>query len=111
MLLYTSCDHRYPDSRIETRLTRYPDLNINHFSHISLPFSPHNPHYGQYGDYEYASQLEHRGFIYGAYNPLEVEWFEMLQKLKCVRHPRRQLTYNPDFEYLAEQITQFILSN
>lgn len=110
MLLYSSCDHRYPDLRIETRLTRYPELNINHFSHVSLPFSPANVHYGQYGDYEYASRIQNRNFVYGAYNRIEVDGYEWLLRLKCIQYPRRELTYNPDFEYMAEQIAQFIMT-
>lgn len=107
LLLYTSMDHIYPDTRIVTRLTQYPDLHIHHFSHISIPFSPNNIYYGQKGNYPYASHIGN-GYNYGAYSNVETDICEQLHKLKLIKNPRRKLTYNPDFNYMAEQITQFI---
>lgn len=108
-LLYTSIDHRYPDSRITARLSGHPELNIKHFSHTAIPFSPQNSHYGQQGDYPYASG--NMAFTYGAYNRLEVKASNILHQIGVLKSPRRELTYNPDFEYMAKQITQFILES
>ena len=44
----------------------------------------------------------------GAYNRMEITAFEMLAKYNLIKHPRRILTYNPDFQQLAESITDFI---
>ncbi len=108
LLLYTTCDRRYTDTRIHPRPTNtYQQLHINHFSHMSLPFAPENSHYGQHGDYLYASHLD-RDDIYGAYNHLEQSAFKLLYQYGMVKQLRRTLTYNPDFAYLAAQITQFI---
>jgi len=110
LLLYTSCEHTYPDQRIHPRITHYPDLNIKHLSHVSLLFDPNNFHYGKQGDYSYASHPNTDEFIYGAYNRIEVKLYELLHKLGLIRKRRRELTYNPDFDFMAKEITKFIFS-
>ena len=107
LLLYTSSPHRYPDSRIILRPTDYPGKNINHVSHIAIPFSPQNSHYGQNGDYTFASRPDPK-FVYGAYNQMEEKTYDLLHKWGLVKRQRRALTYNPDFDYLAEKILNFI---
>jgi len=110
LLLYTSYDHKYPDKRVLTRDTNYPKLNIKHFSHIALPFAPSNSHYGQQGDYPEASHIGNKGYLYGAYNRIEVSMFDTLNRLGLAKYKRHELTYNPDFDFLAEQIVEFILN-
>lgn len=109
LLLYTAFDRRYPDSRIAPRLTHYPELQVNHFSHVGIPFAPDNPHYGQHGDFIYASHIKNTDVIYGAYNRIEENSLNMLYKLNLVKYKRRQLTYNPDFDYMVNTVTSFIL--
>ncbi|EKD69989.1 MAG: hypothetical protein ACD_46C00682G0001 [uncultured bacterium] len=108
MLLYTSYDHLYPDQRIMTRLTNYPDLNIKHLSHICIPFSPTNPHYGQEGDSYNASRINKK-IVYGAYNRIERRTYEIMNQLKLLKYQYKELTYNPDFDAMATDIEQFIL--
>lgn len=108
MLLYSARDHRYPDKRITTRLAHYPTQGINHLSHTSIPFSPNNPHYGQHGDYLAASHPHHEEVLFGAYNRIEVDLFNLLYNLGLTAHKRRELTYNPDFDYMMRHITKFI---
>ncbi len=108
LLLYTAYDHAYPDSRIITRNSCYPDLRIIHFSHVSIPFAPNNTHYGQQGDYAFAAHADSNGSIFGAYNHIEVEMYDFLKKMKIIKHKRHELTYNPDFNFMAEKIVQFI---
>lgn len=108
MLLYTSIEHRYPDPRIETRLSTNHEQQIKHFSHISIPFAPSNSHYGVKGDYEYASHPEKKEYIYGAYNRIEVGAFNLLNKLGLSKFKRKELSYNPDFNYMAKELVQFI---
>lgn len=110
MLLYSSCDHRYPDPRIQTRLTHYPDLHIKHLSHVSIPFAPDNLHYGQYGDYCEASRIHSSKTIYGAYNRIETRIYDVLYHIGLLKNKRSTLTYNPDFDYLANQIINFVLA-
>lgn len=111
LLLYTSHDHRYPDARIVTRLTHYPDLHISHFSHVSIPFSPTNPHYGQEGDYIRASHPQSGSVVYGAYNDIEEKFLNLLASMHIIKYRRAELTYNPDFEYMTNEIISFILKN
>lgn len=108
LLLYTSRKHAYKDKRIIARKSQYPKLNIQSFSHISLPFSPNNFHYGEQGDYPYASHYKDE-FDYGAFNTIEIDTYNFFYKLKIAKKMRRSLTYNPDFNFMAEQITKFIL--
>ncbi len=108
LILYTSIDHRYPDKRIVTRNGKYPNLHINHCSHVSLPFAPTNSYYGIEGTYENASRLDKKNVIYGAYNRLEQQFFTLLYNAKIIKNKRSELTYNPDFEFLAEDIAAFI---
>lgn len=108
LLLYTSRNHTYKDSRIITRNSQYPNLNIQSLSHISIPFSPTNLHYGEHGDYPYASHYK-KECEYGAFNKIEMDTYDLLYKLKLAKKMRRSLTYNPDFDFMAEQIKQFIL--
>jgi len=108
LLLYTSYNHTYPDSRILTRQTSSPDLHIQHFSHASIPFAPNNSHYGRNGDYAHASHAHTNGVIFGAYNRIEVNMYEFLHKLKLIKNKRQELTYNPDFDFMSEKIVQFI---
>lgn len=111
LLLYTSFDHRYPDKRIITRETRYPDLQIKHFSHICIPFAVKNPHYGLGGDYHFAPRQDDKTFIYGAYNPIEVRFLNYLHRFGLIKHQRQTLSFNPDFKQMAENIVEFIFEN
>lgn len=109
MLLYSSWVHAYPDHRITARASDQFGKQISHFSHSSIPFSPNNFHYGREGDYAFASHAHQHKNIYGAYTRIEISASDLLYKLNIIRHPRRELTYNPDFDYMAEEIIKFIL--
>ncbi len=108
MILYSASTETYSDTRIEIRKSSYPELNISHFSHISLPFSATNPHYGQHGDFPEASILKPDQYIDGAYNRIEANAFDLMAKYHLVQHTRRVLTYNPDFSHMMNRMTQFI---
>lgn len=110
LLLYTSCKHAYTDQRILSRSGCYPKDHINSISHIAIPFAPDNFHYGQQGDYHNASYPGRNHVTYGAYNRLEVKAWEKLQKLGLTKTARRELTYNPDFEYMADTVANFIFA-
>lgn len=109
LLLYTVNERTQSDPRIMLRKTSYPELNIRHFSHVSLPYSPTNLHYGPQGDYIHASHVNSRDFIYGAYNAIEEKYYRLLHRLGLIKYPRRELTYNPDFDFMTKRIVQFIL--
>lgn len=106
LLLYANTTETIADKRIHVRTTQYPDLNIKHFSHVALPYAPNNPHYGQHGDYLFASNQP--GFLYGAFSRVEYKMLNRLHQLKLSKNKYRQLTYNPDFDYMADEITRFI---
>lgn len=108
MLLYTSIEHSYPDNRIETRIATKPEDNIQHLSHPSLPFAPSNKHYGQGGDYINATDLSDKTYLYGAYNHMEIGIMNTLHKLRLAKYPRKVLTFNHDFDFMAKSISDFI---
>lgn len=110
-LLYVKHKLHLPDERIIQRITHYQDLNIEHFSHVSLPFSPDNTHYGKQGDYPYATHVTHDNeFVYGAYNHIETQAHEFLYHFGLSKKRCRELTYNPDFDFMIKKIVGFIES-
>ncbi len=110
LLLYTTSNRTHTDKRIETRKSSYPELHIKNFSHVTVPFAADNKHYGQHGDYSYASHLNTTQYLYGAYNRLEEKIYNQLYQFKLIKHKHRELTYNPDFDYMIKQIIDFIIS-
>lgn len=108
LLLYTSETNTPTDPRIQTRSILELHSCIKNFSHVSLPFAPYNQHYGEEGDFANATNSTAKDIIYGAYNRIEVDAFNFLYKLGMTKEKRRELTYNPDFDYLAETIGGFI---
>ncbi len=107
LLLYASNDKPQSDKRIMTRISAMPELKIRNFSHVSLPYQPDNMHYGKQGDYPYAAHPDKH--IYGAYNHAETSFSEKLYEWKIIDNDYRTLTYNPDFAFMADEITKFIL--
>ena len=89
-------------------MSRYPDSNINHLSHIALPFSPNNRHYGNQGDHPYASRRDSYKTDYGAYSRIEEDVYHLLFNLGLVKRKKYALTYNPDFDFMATSIINFI---
>src|SRR3990167_688861 len=111
LLLYSSRNYLHSDPRIVTRLTFNQQSHIKHFSHVSIPFAPHNVHYGKQGDYFYSRHQYTQEYTFGAYNRLEIQLFDILYNLGIVRKKRRELTYNPDFDFMANKIVDFIVKN
>lgn len=111
LLLYSEKNHSPKDQRIHVRAASYPGLHIKNFSHVSIPFSPNNPYYGIDGGYIDATKPAQKGVIYGAYNRLHEEYLDKLYHLGLIKHKRRELTFNPDFENMSHQICEFILAN
>jgi esterase/lipase len=108
LLLYSMSDGKFSDPRIQLRLTRDISTRVKNFSHTSLPFSPTNPHYGQSGDYARASDFEQQHVIYGAFNRAQVDVLNYLYTFGLVKNERRELTFNPDFDYLMKKIIGFM---
>jgi esterase/lipase len=110
-ILYSAKEQTQIDSRIITRNGQYPQLNIEHLSHISIPFSAANSHYGMHGDYKYASHANGKNVCYGAYNYMEMDAYNLLYKFNLVKNTHQSLTYNPDFDFMIQKIQQFILGS
>ena len=108
LLLYTNKNKSYEDKRIVVRSIAELALPIKHFSHSCLPISNTNIHYGEQGDYINASHIYANGYVYGAYNHLESNIDEYLYKLKLTPKKRRELTYNPDFDFMINYILAFL---
>lgn len=110
LLLYSIHHHHYHDNRVIVRNSRYSALNIEHFSHVAISFAMDNYHYGQQGDFQYASRLGIEDAVFGAYNRIEVETAESLYKLRLLKKRRLELTYNPDFDFTMNQLSEFIFN-
>jgi len=109
LLQYTTTpDSNTTDTRILSRNSIYPALHIDNFSHMAIPFKPDNFHYGTQGDYPYAPHSNNKSCVYGAYNRIEVYVCNKLYKLGILKNRKRELTYNPDFEFTSQQIIDFI---
>ncbi len=92
---------------LTVRSSYYPEQNILDFSHTALAISPEHPHYGKQGDFfdfsHYApkehEKLKHKPLHYGA-----------ISRKNLKKHYIQRLSYNPDFDYLANDIDSFLKS-
>ncbi len=107
MLMYSGKPLHFEDKRILVRNSLYPDLNILNFSHITIPVAPSNPHYGKNGDYPLASRVD-KNIMYGAFDKIDVFYRNLLYNLKLSALQYQRLTYNPDFEFMMNEIEKFI---
>lgn len=109
LLLYTNRLNRLSDTRIETRPSAYPKQYIVNFSHVAMTYSPENPHYGKYGDYKYASHVEeNNNVVYGEFLRNHLFYNKWKLKFGLTQAREERLTFNPDFDYMCEQIEQFV---
>lgn len=107
--LYTPNKTQYPDKRIVLKDTHYPELGITQFSHISLPYSADNSHYGIHGDFPKASHPHPHLHTYQGYSRAGERFYPFLRKIGLMKKIPRELTYNPDFEFMMKKISEFIL--
>jgi len=107
MLLYSSKPVQFNDPRIHVKNSTYPDMNILHFCHITLPVSPNNFHYGPKGDYPSASRLE-ENIKYGAFDKIDIAYHDLLYRLNLSKFQYERLTFNPDFNFLMSNMEEFI---
>lgn len=113
LLVYTNHPDSIHDTRIIKRPAAYPEKNINSISHVAIPIAPNNPHYGVNGDYELSSHIEENcrtgnKNIYGTQNNIAYEMMNVLYRAGLTRHQYQRLTFNPDFDFLAQSVSQFI---
>ncbi len=109
LILYSNQPTAYLDSRVTLRQSNIPELHIKNFSHIALPIAPSNPHYGQMGDYPLASHINTKNnVVYGEFNEKQIQYRAYLVKHHLAATQLERLTFNPDFEFLMANITQFI---
>lgn len=103
LLLYSNQQLHFDDNRITIRNSAFPEKNILDFAHTGLAIAPNNPHYGEFGEFKdfqhYNYNLDkHRGEIFlGAITP------ENLKK-----HVVQRLSYNPDFQFMAKAMIEFL---
>jgi len=105
LLLYTN-KQKY-SSEFQIREAHFPELSIENLSHVCLPFSKDNFHYGQNGDYPRASFPSDQ-IVYGAYNRVIERFYEPFFKLGLIKKYKRELTYNPDFHFMTDEIVKFV---
>ena len=108
MFLYSNKNLHYSDPRISVHSSVYPDLGITSFSHISLPNARSNMHYGENGDYPLASKIDQNKFIYGAQDKFDTWMYSILYRLHLIKLQHHRLTFNPDFDFLIQEIEKFI---
>ncbi|HEX4045821.1 MAG TPA: alpha/beta fold hydrolase [Gammaproteobacteria bacterium] len=107
LLLY-SAQPTLTRPQVLNRISSYPQLHIKHLSHAAIPFSAANFHYGENGDFIYASRPQMNTFIYGAYNQMDLNYYNLLHQLRLIQQPRKPLTFNPDFAFMANAISDFL---
>lgn len=108
LLVYDTKTRVYKDQRIEQRQSKFNELNILNISHIAMPFAPHNFHYGQAGDYWRASLAGRQDCLYSSYNGLQDSLLDLFFKTGLLKNQRLPLTYNPDFNFMMENIKAFM---
>ncbi len=107
MLLYSGSALKIDDPRILLRRSSYPDMNIFNFSHVTIPVTPENFHYGKNGDFPFASHIE-KNVRYGALDKTDLFFRNLLYQLKLAKFNYQRLTFNPDFEFFINQLTEFV---
>lgn len=108
-LLYSGNHPHYEDKRIIIRNSSYQELHIQNFSHVSLPISPNNFHYGRKGDYPLASHVDDdQEHLYCAMSTPEKLIYNLLYDRKILKLKHQRLSFNPDFDFLAEEMKRFI---
>jgi esterase/lipase len=113
MLVYTNRPNQLQDTRIVKRPAAYPEMSIANISHVAIPAAPNNPHYGEQGDYARGSHIEAnlragKPIIYGAVNNFINDICNGLHRNGLCKHEYARLTFNPDFDFLAQSIKRFI---
>jgi esterase/lipase len=112
LVLYTTQPNAANNDSIIQRPAAYPEWNILNMSHIALPVAPDNPHYGRHGDYLYASRIEENPQqgkrYYGSYNDLQATLLDGLYHLGLSKSQKLKLTFNPDFEFLKQMLSEFL---
>jgi esterase/lipase len=102
LLVYRPGKNEENDNIIFRNAT-YPNYNVANFSHINMLFSLHNIHYGINGDYPRhvitKGRHKHKKVVFGALNK------ETLGEYNVMR-----ASFNPDFEFFANTLLEFITS-
>lgn len=110
MVLYSGKPITFPDPRITVYSSCDPKWNIVSASHIALPIHPDNPHYGKQGDCPNASHIEDKTHpvVYGEYSDLFQKYNRLLTQWGLSKTDYQRLSFNPDFNRMADQISHFI---
>lgn len=86
---------------VSYRNSYFPDDNVVNASHISLLFSPNNSYYGKDGSARHAlyhsCSFKAKHAVYGAINKKTLQQYDVYRA-----------SFNPDFEFLAQQLSDFI---
>lgn len=110
LIIYTPQSKNQGNGRVVERCSLFNDANIDNFSHRSLLFTQNNMHYGKQGDFVFASHPQPHT-RYGAYIGVIGRCYALLHSLNLTSESRKELTYNPDFDFLSEEIVKFVKNN
>jgi esterase/lipase len=113
LVIYTNYFNRLHDTRILKRPASYPEMSIANISHVAIPTAPNNPHYGEQGDYVRASHIQAniragKPIVYGTLNNFANDMLNVLYRMGLHKREYVRLTFNPDFDFLAQSISRFI---
>ena len=107
---------RYESARVCTRSSNYPTINVVSFSHTAIPVAISNAHYGPAGDYKSCyhylldeKAVEHQQCM--SDDASQFSWGEKSLYPKQSDKPIRRITFNPDFDYMAQLMNRFIHSH
>ncbi len=96
--------------RMLVRNATFAALHISGISHVGLPVAPTNTHYGQHGDYVYASRSDAAPNVHYVGDPSLLDVAKnYLHRLGLYPHALKRLSYNPDFDFLKNAVSDFIL--
>ena len=107
LLVYSTNARQQTTNSIIERNACFPELHIDNLSHRCMLFSKDNSHYGINGDYQLASRPVDNKY-YGAYVSFLGTYYRLLHQLGLTKEIKQELTYNPDFDFMCDEIIAFI---
>ena len=105
--LYSNQAVNFDDARVQEFNAYNEDLKITGLSHMSAHIDPQDPYYGQGGEYRVCSWYQDEAFKRCKQD--DANWLGEKGELLTEKSPYGgRLSWNPDFNRLVGQITQYI---
>jgi esterase/lipase len=105
--LYSNKAVNFDDARVQEFNAYNEDLKITGLSHMSAHMDPNDPYYGKDGQYRVCSWYQDEDLKHCKQD--QANWLGEKGELLAEKSPYGgRLSWNPDFNRLVDQITQFI---